>query len=1431
VTASSPETVLRQNPPPGRRLLCIQGDTITFRLQGPEAPGQAFLRTNIGRSRLRQMEIVAAVHRRAPRLGRDWFDIPMAADGQGRHRLTLPLHAPGHFEAKALFLPAPGAEPLWPDGPNTTVNVEPADTCGANIIYNAFVRQFGPNRSGRAGNGIDAAAIDRLDGRGYTVIPPSGTFRDLMEKLDFIMGQLGCRVLQLLPIHPTPTTYARMGRFGSPYAALSFTAVDPALAVFDPAATPLEQFIELVDAVHARSGRVLLDIAVNHTGWAASLHASHPQWLVRDEKGEIERPGAWGVVWEDLTRLDYRHRDLWRYVADVFLTWCRHGVDGFRCDAGYMIPEPAWTYIIARVRRSFPGTVFLLEGLGGRLSVTDRLMDRANFNWAYSELFQNYDRGQIEAYLPKAITAGREVGTAVHFAETHDNPRLAARSAVYARLRTALCALCSDRGGFGFANGVEWLATEKIVVHEATSLNWGAADNQIDHLRRLHALLRRHPAFYQDTELTLVTAGEGNHLALLRRHRPSDRRLLVVANLDDTRPARVAWQPQAGFAGPELTDLVGGRTVTVDAGPRFPQLSLAAGQVMCLSSDPQDLALADPATGGADPGHAPQAVVRQRLRAAVLAAHVAVHGMAPLEGLDLETAARQLHEDPEAFCHDLDDDRPEDRTVTWQWPRDLRRRVMLPPGHFLLVRADRPFRARIDRGSRTLTVADSFDQAAGRHFALLGPLEPPAGLVAARLHLAVFTPAGPARRADGPLLLLPTADTAPPVPTRFSRRRIDSHPRTCLDTNAAGAMLRVPVAWGRLYSRYDALLAANLSDRYPEDRRVLLTRCRCWVVSRGYSVPLDLDCLTVFERDDNSAGWWRFTVPIGQGRTVRLDLNARLRPHANAVVLHFQRVARQTASGGVPDDQPVRLIVRPDIEDRSFHETTKAWSGPEDRWPAAVVATGDGTGFVFAPDAGRRLTVRMTPGRYTGEPEWQYMVHRPIEAQRGLEAESDLFSPGYFACDLVGGDTASLEAWVGDAPAPHAPAAAPAAAADLPAVLAAGLDHYVVRRPPFQTIIAGYPWFLDWGRDALIAARGLVAAGRSEDALAVLALFGQYERDGTLPNMISGSDAANRDTSDAPLWFFVVCADLAQALGGTDFLDTLCGRRPLRRILPAMAEALMAGTPNGVVMDPGSALLFSPAHFTWMDTDHPAGTPRQGYPVEIQALWFAALGFLARIDGGSDGRWGRLAEKVQRSVLAHFPVKRRGYLADLLPAAPGTPAAGATVDDALRPNQLLALTLNLVSATGLRRTVLRACRELLIPGAIRSLADRPVNHPLEIRHGGRLLNDPSRPYQGRYEGDEDTRRKPAYHNGTAWTWPFPLFCEAWAQTYGAAGRATARSLLASAVELLSNGCVGHVPEILDGDAPHQPRGCDAQAWGTSELLRVWQLLAGDGRNP
>lgn len=1423
---------LIQEPAPGSRGVHFCGDSLLFTLTVRGGlQGSAWIRTNIGHAAVTRTEIIRSVHFRETPLGRDWFDTPMRRVAEDRFEARLALCEVGHFEAKCFFLRQGESSPLWPPGANTAVNVEPAESCCANIIYNAFVRQFGPNKAGtRALPPPGEECLHVLDAARYTVIPPSGTFRDLIAELDFIVGELGCRILMLLPIHPTPTTYGRMGRFGSPYAALSFRGVDPALAVFDPKATPMEQFVELVDAAHRRNARVFLDIAINHTGWAANLHANRPEWLVRTPEGRIEVPGAWGVQWEDLTKLDYRHEGLWQFMAEVFLTWCRRGVDGFRCDAGYMVPHAAWKYIAARVREQFPETTFLLEGLGGKISVTRQLLNTANLNWAYSELFQNYDRGQIEHYLPEAIDIAATDGLTVHFAETHDNLRLASKSATYARMRTALCALASHSGAFGFANGVEWLAAEKINVHEARPLNWGAPVNQVAEIRRLTQLLKYHPAFHDGAAVRLIEQGGGNQIVILRHHRPSGRRLVIPVNLDHEQATTAAWDPAAaGLGSNRCIDLLTGRPVDVTNQNGLGTCPLGPGEVLCLSPDPRDLDLL--ASPPSDPFAVPPRIQMQRLQAKALQVITSYRGTQDLAEIDPPTAAAQLLEDPMAFCAALNPRGPESRVVTWRWPRDLRREVMIPPGHFLLVAAGHGFQARLVEKDRTLAVENSLPAGDGGHFCLFLPRPAPKSLQPLSLQLAMHAENG-TRHARAALLCLPPAEDAY-VRRVFGRTEFLKEPMRFLSTNGRGAMLRTPVAWDAPASRYDALLAANFSPDFPEDRWVMFARCRAWLVYQGFSQDINLDCLQAFTLGEARSAAWRYKIPSGQGQHVSLTLEMQLLPGLNALRMTFTRHRAGGDSARLADATPVRLILRPDLENRSFHDVTKAFTGPEHQFRTAVRPAPNG--FVFRPDARHGLGLAASSGRFVPEAEWCYMVHHAQDAERGQDPHGDLFSPGYFEISLLGGEAVRLDASAAASPtfppAVEAPAADASAESPAPPVskpidlLLAALDDYVVARGHLKTVIAGYPWFLDWGRDSLIFVRGLIAAGRLEAARAVLKLFGQYEDRGTLPNMIRGSDAGNRDTSDAPLWFAVACAELAAAEGNDGFLRSDCGGRRVRQVLGSIVRAYMAGTPNGVRMDPESGLIFSPAHFTWMDTNFPAGSPRQGYPVEIQVFWHAALVFLSEVEKKEGRRWQELAAQVRESILRFFWQPEAGCLSDCLHADPGQPARSARPDDALRPNQLLAVTLGAVDSEDHMRRILSACEELLVPGAIRSLADRPVGHPLAIRHNGSPLNDPYRPYWGTYCGDEDTRRKPAYHNGTAWTWPFPNYCEAWARAYGETGRQTALSWLTSSIGLLESGCLGHLSEILDGDAPHTPRGCDAQAWGASEWVRVWLKLA------
>ena len=1365
---------MHHTPHPGSFHLKWAGDLfeVTLRLDAARQ-GRAVFRTNLGLAHIRRQEIIASTESGEPALARDWHDVPMRETGPGVFSVRIPLTQVGIFAGKACFFARGSNVPEWPEGGDLRIKVEPAHTACANTVYSAFVRQFGASLQRNPRTDAVRDKERELDNLGYSVVPPSGTFRDVARRLDHIMGTLGFRIVQLLPIHPTPVTYARMGRYGSAFAALDFLSVDPAQAEFDTRATPLDQFRELIAAVHSRAGYLFMDLPANHTGWAATLQTHHPDWYRHKPDGEFVSPGAWGVIWADLVELDYRDPRLRAYMAEVFLFWCRQGVDGFRCDAGYMIPGEIWTYIAARVREEYPDTVFLLEGLGGKVEVTEALLTDSNLDWAYSELFQTEDRGAMEWYLPRAIPLAERCGPLIHFAETHDNNRLAARSETYARMRVALSALLSHQGAFGIANGVEWFATEKIEVHGASGLNWDAPRNQVAEIARLNALLSSHPAFGPATHLCLVQHGEGAVLAV-RREAPDGTALLALVNFDCTHSQTVRWATEA-FDAPVAWDLLSGEAFALT--PRG-ELRLRPGRVCCLTRDAGDLERLEQACFAATPLAAvrePAAIARRRrnlmaLRTRLELASGDPAARLPFEG-DPDALGAAMVADPDRFCANGDSGMPA-RTV-WAWPADTRRQVMVPEGHVLLVLAGHPFDAALAVGERTLTAETSVPLDDGQWGAFLPVAPYEASLDGTRaehrtLATTVYTPQG-IRRDASALLVLPPAGAAR-VRTRVSGVQVRGDDALCaVLSNGAGAMAQVHAAWGEIRSQYDCLLAVNPDAKVPVDKQVFWTRCRTWLRYRGYSQEINAACLASFEADPGGGfAEWSFKVPCGMGRWVPLTFRLEIANGVNRVRLV---IARHNRQGGLDPHDAVTVIVRPDIEWRGFHFKTKAFLGPEKAWPEATHPAE--AGFTFTPAAGECLSLVTDRGRYHHDPLWTYMVAHPEEKERGLDAAGDLFSPGWFELPLEGTQAVALTAarkddWESEVGGRGSEVGGRRSEGLLtvPEALSQALSLYVVRRDALRTVIAGYPWFLDWGRDTLIALRGLIADGRHAESLAILKEFGRFEQLGTLPNMIRGNDDRNRDTTDAPLWFCVAAGDLMAALGDDDVLNAPCGDRRLRDVLVSILAHYRDGTPNGIRMDAESGLVYSPPHFTWMDTNYPAATPREGYPVEIQALWIASLRLVSR---KIDASWGALADRAEDSLARYFIVKE-GWLADCLRAVPGVPAEKAGQEDALRPNQLLAVTLGVLRDRDLEASVIRACECLLVPGAIRSVADRPVLADMGVWRDGALLNDPHRPYQGRYLGDEDTRRKPAYHNGTAWTWQFPLYVEALAKVYGKAAR-------------------------------------------------------------
>ena len=1402
-----------------------RGDCVTFRLTKiKEEDGAAFLRTNLGRADIRRQEIIEYIERNKPILDCDWHDLPMLKKDKNCWEIKLPLVEVGRFEAKCWFRREADKRQLWTSDENFRIKVEPSRNICGNTIYTVFARQFGRNIDHCKISGEERNARQVLDKLGYAAIPPSGTFRDVIKRLDFIIDELQSRIIQLLPIHPTPTVYGRMGRYGSPFATLDYFSVDPALAEFDASTTPLDQFFELVDAIHARSARLFLDIPVNHTGWASRIHSEHPEWFVRNPDGTFQSPGAWGVVWADLCKLDYKRHEVHTLMANIFLYWCRHGVDGFRCDAGYMLPLEAWHYIVARVRREYPDTIFLLEGLGGPMDVQEKLLFDADLNWAYSELFQNYTRQQIEHYYPYTARMSLTRGCFVSYAETHDNSRLAAKSTLYAEMRTALSALLSHNGAFGITNGVEWFATEQIKVHEARSLNWGNPENQTVQLRRLQILLETHPVFFAGSDTELIEVDGGNVLALLRRRADLGRELLVLVNLEVGSASLVTWPADKFTGGNGVFDLLTGRNYEISVRGRLHQLELKPGQALCLSRRNEDIDELEKAMKVKL--IEPAAVTHQRERAELLKIYVHYKGYGSVSELDIDALVDKFVSAPEELCSLLSGLKVPDVTL-WQEGPDQKRAVIVPEEDLLLIKCRSPFRAEVKNLDVVEAAVESLPSSGGGHFAFVpGRVNNTGKLLKRQIKLRIFEN-GKVRKEIGELNFLPKPEHVR-FRNVFDRQEVQERHLYALCTNDLGGMSQVRAEWGTVRSKYDAILAANCNSDYPVDRRVMFSRCRAWLVYSDYSQELNSSCLESFESGSGNAACWRFKVPAGQGRCTPMQIMLQMPEHGNAVRLLIQRLEAVSDSESLlRGDIPVKIILRPDIEDRDNHRITQAMNGDENHFRNSVSSSEHG--FEFKPAAKRSLKLNLDRGAFIAEPAWTYMVDLPLERERGLEDHTDMFSPGYFQFELRAGEIGTLLAVVDISgsrkeidedefdwnrcalPEVEIPETA----------FFHGIKRFVVKRDQFHTVIAGYPWFLDWGRDTLICLRGMIAAGFLREAKDIILQFAGFEKQGTIPNMIRGNDDSNRDTSDAPLWLFVAVKDYCRELENESLLQEKCGKRTVLEVLLSIAENYYLGTPNGIKVDPESGLVFSPSHFTWMDTNFPACTPREGYPVEIQALWISALDLL----GVYDKKWLDLYGKTIASLRKMYWLKDKKYLSDCLHAKAGTPAAKALPDDACRPNQLFAVTLNCLEDDSIRQDVLRSCESLLVPGAIRSLADARVSFKLPVTDNGKLLNDPENPFQPEYRGDEDTRRKPAYHNGTAWTWVFPSYCEALAMIGGEDSVERALGILLSCRDLFESGTPGQTPEILDGNFPHHWRGCGAQAWGITELFRVNKILA------
>ena len=459
------------------------------------------------------------------------------------------------------------------------------------------------------------------------------------------------------------------------------------------------------------------------------------------------------------------------------------------------------------------------------------------------------------------------------------------------------------------------------------------------------------------------------------------------------------------------------------------------------------------------------------------------------------------------------------------------------------------------------------------------------------------------------------------------------------------------------------------------------------------------------------------------------------------------------------------------------------------------------------------------------------------EAGRGYESCGSIWSPGYFRFDLEPGQAltfiASTESWdVIHAMSPeeaHASElsrrqalltqAVPGARTGLGAELTLAADQFLIAPngrsddaarahavgEELRTVIAGYYWFLDWGRDTMISLEGLtLSTGRSTEGKWILRTFAHYIQDGLIPNMFpEGQHAGLYNTADASVWFFHA---LARYLSVTNDHVTLEVMLPK---LIDIVEHHIVGTRFNIRMDPKDGLIAEGAEgvqLTWMDAK--VGdwvvTPRRGKPVEINALWYNALRLLASWIEQSQGKaaaakYADLANCVRDSFNQRYWYEKGGYLFDVIDGPDGD-------DPKCRPNQIFPISLpHPVLVRERWQPVLDTVqKKLLTPVGLRSLAP----------------DDPE--YKSRYDGDLRARDA-AYHQGTVWAWLIGPFIDAWLKVYPEK-KEEARNFISAFDRDLSQACIGSISEVYDAEQPHTPRGCIAQAWSVAEVLRCWTML-------
>jgi predicted glycogen debranching enzyme len=611
--------------------------------------------------------------------------------------------------------------------------------------------------------------------------------------------------------------------------------------------------------------------------------------------------------------------------------------------------------------------------------------------------------------------------------------------------------------------------------------------------------------------------------------------------------------------------------------------------------------------------------------------------------------------------------------------------------------------------------------------------------------------------------------------------------------------------------RYHALLLSATTP--PTGRFVLVNGVEVFVNTPSGTYPLSsqryapgvvhpggAELLTGFE----PRPWPAWTYRLPDGTEVAHELFVARR-HGGPVTVMTWRAVKARGR--------VKLMVRPFLSGRDYHAMHHENSGF--RFDPAV----QGDRFTWRPYPGVPGVTVCCNGRYRHEPVWYRNFQYDLERARGLDFTEDLAAPGEFTFDLDESEgvliLAAESGLGGDVPGPGMVGELRRSELNRRTALGDGLsragDDYLVQRGTGLTVVAGYPWFTDWGRDTFIALRGLcLATGRLDDARRILVEWASTVSRGMLPNRFPDAGGAPEyNAVDASLWYVVAVHEyLAAAGNGAPAKD----RAAMKTAVLAIVSGYAAGTRYGIRGDRDGLLAAGEpgVQLTWMDAK--VGdwvvTPRIGKPVEVQALWVNAL----RAAGQLEPRWCDLADRAAESFRSRFWDESRGQLHDVV----DVDHVLGKVDASCRPNQVLAiggLPWAVLDGERARRVVGTVESRLLTPMGLRSLApDEPG-------------------YCSKYDGGP-LERDGAYHNGTVWPWLMGPFVEAWVRVRGGtvAAKAEARSrFLTRLLETGGSVGLGHLPEVADGDPPHRPGGCPFQAWSVSEAMRLDRVVLGVDR--